>query len=153
MNPKASSVQLCPVDTNNWRAVKALEVFETQQEFVAEPAHYLCLCAYGDDWNPIGVLLEDKVIGFLMWAYDDDERNCWLGGIIIDKAYQRQGYGRVAIQAAIQLLSNTHGYKKFALSYQPQNPAKKLYAELGFVETDEWEDDEIIARFQFSTKD
>ena len=35
----------------------------------------------------------------------------------------------------------------FALSYQPENTAARaLYASLGFVETGEQEDDEVVAR-------
>lgn len=146
MTTKTSDLKLHPVDADNWRAVKALEVLDFQKDFVAEPSYYLCLCAYGKDWHPLAVSLGDRVIGFLMWAYDDEEQSCWLGGIIIDKAYQRQGYGRGTVQCALGLLSETRGFKNFALSYQPKNPAKKLYAELGFMETDEWEDDEIVAR-------
>lgn len=146
MDTKASDLKLHPVDADNWRAVKALEVLDSQKDFVAQPSHYLCLCAYGKDWHPFAVSLGDRVIGFLMWAYDEGEQSCWLGGIIIDKAYQRQGHGRGAVQCALGLLSATRGFKNFALSYQPNNPAKKLYAELGFMETDEWEDDEIVAR-------
>jgi diamine N-acetyltransferase len=60
---------------------------------------------------------------------------------------QRHGYGRQAIQAAITMLNGKYGHRDFALSYQPANLiAKRLYSKLGFIETDEWEDDEIVAR-------
>ena len=68
------------------------------------------------------------------------------GGILIDAKYQRQGYGRKAIQAAITMLAEEGGYQQFALSYAPHNSAKRLYHSLGFIETDEWEDDEVVAR-------
>lgn len=51
------------------------------------------------------------------------------------------------MQAAVEMLRDEHGHRDFALSYQPTNlVAKHLYSELGFVETNEWEDDEIVAR-------
>jgi diamine N-acetyltransferase len=90
--------------------------------------------------------LGEEVIGFMMWAVDTDDGSCWLGGILIDKKHQRKGYGRQAIQAAISMLGEKHGYQDFALSYSPNNPAKHLYHKLGFKETDEWEDDEVVAR-------
>ena len=66
---------------------------------------------------------------------------------MVDQDMQRRGYGRRALQGAIGMLSELHGYKDFALSYQPANlVAKQLYSKLGFVETNEWEDDEIVAR-------
>jgi len=140
-------VTLHPVDQSNWRAVANLNVFEAQHQFVSEPCSYLALCAYGQDWQPLAICLGDRVIGFMMWSTDEADGSCWLGGIQIDRSMQRRGYGRQAIQAAITMLNGKYGYKGFALSYQPANLiAKRLYSQLGFIETDEWEDDEIVAR-------
>lgn len=50
------------------------------------------------------------------------------------------------------MLSAEHGYQHFALSYHPNNlVAKHLYSTLGFTETEEWEDDEIVARLTLET--
>jgi len=145
-------ITLQPVGNNNWRDVINLEITEPQREFIARPEYYLALCAYGGLWNPLAVYLGDQVIGFMMWAVDPADQSCWLGGIFIDHHYQRQGYGRKAIQTAISMLAKKHNYQQFALSYQPSNTvAKHLYSTLGFVETDEWEDDEIVARLSLKS--
>jgi diamine N-acetyltransferase len=142
-----AQVTLHPVDQSNWRAIANLKVFETQREFVAEPCSYLALCCYGQDWQPLAICLGDQVIGFMMWSTHPADGSCWLGGILIDRGMQRHGYGRQAIQAAIRMLYGKYGHRDFALSYQPANLiAKRLYSKLGFIETDEWEDDEIVAR-------
>ena len=142
-----------PVDRDNWRDVTKLEVTATQREFVAEPSYYLALCHYGGDWKPLAVCLGDQVIGFLMWVVDPADGSCWLGGIIIDQQYQRRGYGRQAGQTAVAMLVGEHGYEDFALSYNPANlVAKHLYVSLGFVETDEWEDDEVVARLSLTER-
>ena len=143
---KENRVAIRPVNSDNWREVIKLEVTESQREFVAEPSHYLLLCSYGGLWQPLAIYLGEQVIGFLMWAVDNEDGSCWLGGILIDKSHQRKGYGRQAIKSAITILSDEHGYQNFALSYSPENPAKVLYHALGFIETDEWEGDEIVAR-------
>ena len=106
----------------------------------------MALCSYGEDWHPLAIYLDEQVIGFLMWAVNSTDGSCWLGGILIDQGYQRRGYGRKAIQAAIAMLAEEGGYQCFALSYSTDNPAKYLYSSLGFIETDEWEDDEVVAR-------
>jgi diamine N-acetyltransferase len=139
-------VTLHPIDRDNWREVAKLEVTESQREFVAEPLYYLALCNYGQLWQPLAIYWDEQVIGFMMWAVDSEDGSCWLGGILIDKKHQRQGYGRKAIQVAVTMLSDEQGYQNFALSYSPANTAKHIYHELGFIETDEWEDDEVIAR-------
>ncbi len=145
-NTNENVVTLHPINRDNWREVAKLKVNESQREFVAEPSYYLALCSYGEDWHPLAIYLGEQVIGFLMWAVDSTDGSCWLGGILIDQGYQRRGYGRKAIQAAIAMLAEEGGYQYFALSYSPDNPAKHLYHSLGFIETDEWEDDEVVAR-------
>ena len=141
-------INLHPVTKDNWRDVAKLKVSEAQSEFVAEPLYYLALCNYGNLWHPLAIYLGEQVIGFMMWAVDDEDGSCWLGGILIDSAYQRHGYGRKAVQAAINMLAKAHNFNHFALSYQPANTAaRNLYNQLGFQEKDEWEDDEVVARF------
>lgn len=145
-----TQITLRPVDRDNWREVAKLKVFEAQRDFVAEPLYYLALCSYGELWQPLAIYLGKQVIGFLMWAIDSEDGSCWLGGILIDRSFQRQGFGRQAIQATIRMLSEQHGYQNFALSYSPDNPAKHIYHKLGFTEPDEWEDNEVVARLSFS---
>ena len=144
-------VSLRPVSPDNWRTVANLKVSEAQREFVAEPSYYLALCCYGNDWRPLAIYLDEQVIGFMMWATDPADGSCWLGGILVDQGMQRHGYGRQAIQAAITMLKGEYGHRNFALSYQPANlVAKKLYNKLGFIEMNEWEDDEIVARLSLA---
>jgi diamine N-acetyltransferase len=154
-NDTDRKITLRPVRSDNWRAVAKLEVTTEQREFVADPCYYLALCAYDSIWQPLAICLGEQVIGFLMWAIDPVDANwCWLGGIMIDQRYQRRGYGKQAIQAALALLATEHGQHAFALSYQPANTvAKHLYATLGFIETDQWEDDEIVARLSLQEGD
>jgi len=143
-------VRLRTVERENWREVAKLEVAESQRKFVAEPSYYLALCCYGGLWQPLAIYMDEQVIGFMMWAVDSDDGSCWLGGILIDQKHQQRGYGRQAIQTAIEMLSGEHGYQNFALSYSPDNPAKHLYHKLGFSETNEWEEDEIVARLSLA---
>ena len=142
-----AQVSLCPINHDNWRDVAGLKVTLSQRDFVAEPCYYLALCCYDNDWQPLAVCLGEQVIGFMMWATDPADGSCWLGGFMIDQSMQRRGYGKQAIQAAITLLKREHGYRNFALSYRPGNlVAKQLYSKLGFVEMNEWEGDEVVAR-------
>ena len=142
-----SQVSLRPVNGENWRAVARLQVTDAQREFVAEPCYYLALCNYGGDWHPLAIYRADEVIGFMMWAVDEKDGSCWLGGILVDAAVQGRGCGGQAVREALSMLNRAHGYQHFALSYQPANTAaRQLYQKLGFIETAEWEDDEVVAR-------
>ena len=146
-----SKVSLRPVNQSNWRDIANLRVFEAQRESVAEPSYYLALCCYGNDWQPLAICLDEQVIGFMMWTTDPADGSCWLGGILVDQGMQRHGYGRQAVLAAIAMLRGEHGYRDFALSYQPANlAARSLYQKLGFVETNEWEGAEVVARLSLA---
>ncbi|MFC2015428.1 GNAT family N-acetyltransferase [Chloroflexota bacterium] len=140
-------VSLRPVNRDNWRAIANLKVTEAQREFATEPCYYLALCCYGNDWHPLAIYLDEQAIGFMMWAIDPADGSCWLGGILVDQSMQGHGYGRQAVQAAILMFKGEHGHRTFALSYQPANLiAKHLYSKLGFVEMNEWEGNEVVAR-------
>lgn len=146
-----TQVSLRPVDHGNWRDIANLKVSEAQRAFVAELSYYLALCSYGSDWHPLAVYLGERVIGFMMWTTDPADGSCWLGGILIDQGMQKRGYGKQAVQAAIAMLNGRYGYNQFALSYQPANlVAKHLYRKLGFIETNEWEGSEVVARFSLT---
>jgi len=146
-----TNISLRLIDKENWRDVVHLKVSESQREYVMEPSYYLALSRYEDIWNPLAIYLDEQVIGFMMWGIDPEDGSCWFGGIMVDQSMQNRGYGRQAIQAAIKMLNEKHGYTNFALSYHLKNLiAKGLYRKLGFVETDETVDDEVVARLVLS---
>lgn len=139
-------ITLEPVTADNWRACAALTVHPDQREFVNAVTYYLCLCHYGDTWQPLAAVRDGEVVGFCMWGIDDD-RSRWIGGVVVDAARQRTGIGKAMIGALVERLAADPDCPNVALSYQPENKAARaLYASLGFVETGELEDDEIVAR-------
>ena len=146
------AVTLHPVDRETWRDVARLTVTPEQQRFVAAPTYYLAMCAYGDVWHPMSVHdASGSVVGFLMWGVDDADGSCWLGGILVDATHQGRGLGRAAVVHALSLLRTETGRTEFALSYQPENVvARQLYASLGFVETGEEQDGEVVARLSLA---
>lgn len=140
-------VDLGPVTAHNWRELASLEVHPGQADFVADVTYYLCLCAYGDVWHPLAIIVDGQVVGFCMWAVDDDHSR-WIGGVVVDAARQRQGIGRASVTALRDRLAAEPGTPNVALSYSPDNTAARaLYRALGFVETGERVDDEIVARW------
>lgn len=145
--PANPTLTLRPVGEDNWRAVARLTVSPEQRDFVAEPAYYLAMCAYGGLWQPLAIEVGGETVGMLLWAVDPEDQSCWLGGFLVDQGQQRRGYGRQAIRAAITRLAAEHGHRNFALSYSSDNSvAKALYQSLGFSETGEEVDDEVVAR-------
>jgi diamine N-acetyltransferase len=142
----AMDIELADVTEANWRDVAAVKPHADQNRFVAPTTYYLCLCHYGGQWNPFAVVADGAVVGFVMWAVDTDSSR-WIGGLVVDSAAQRQGVGSAVVQALLDRFAAEPACHEAALSYQPENlAARSLYASLGFVEGDEWNDDEIVAR-------
>lgn len=141
-------LELIEVTASNWRDVAAVKPHPEQESFVAPTTYYLCLAHYGTDWNPLAIVRRGSVIGHLMWAVDEEDGSTWLGGVVIDAAAQNQGVGRSAVLSFIDRFSRG-GKTDIALSYAPDNHiARRLYLSLGFVETGEMAEDEIVARLR-----
>jgi len=144
-------IELRAVTAENWRAVIAVEPADDQLAFAGPVTRYLCLCHYGGVWSPLAVCSGDETVGFVMWAIDPDDRSGWIGGLVIDRRRQREGFGRTVVQALSARLA-ADGCDSVALSYSPGNAvARALYLSLGFEETGEMEDDEVVARRRHST--
>jgi diamine N-acetyltransferase len=140
-------MELRDVNADNWRDVVHIKPREDQRRFVASVAYYLILCHYGEEWRPLALYTDDKPVGFAMWAFDTEEESYWIGGLVIGAEHQGKGYGREAMEALLDHLAAQPGYREAALSCDPENTvARRLYASLGFVETDERVDDELVAR-------
>ncbi len=141
------AVDLVEVTAANWRDVAGVTPQPGQERFVAPTTYYLCLAHYGQIWHPLAIVVEGKVVGHVMWAIDDADGSHWIGGFVIDGASQGRGVGRAALETLISWLAAKPNCREVALSYELDNlVARKLYADLGFVETGEWEDDELVAR-------
>ena len=144
-------IELRDVTAENWRAVAAVEPTDAQLAFAGPVTRYLCLCHYGGVWHPLAVCSGGETVGFAMWAIDPDDRSGWIGGLVIDRRRQREGFGRAAVQTLAARLA-ADGCDSVALSYSPGNAvARALYLSLGFEETGEMEDDEVVARLRHPT--
>lgn len=146
---------------NVWSILK-LSVSQEQESFVA-PNDVSIIEAYtaitGNGYAfPFGIYEGETPVGFLMIGFDADD--CWedapsiargnynLWRLMIDKNYQKKGYGKEAVRLALEFIKTFPcGKADFCwLSYEPENEiASRLYHSFGFAETGEMDGDEIIA--------
>ena len=154
------------IDAKTIWDVVDLELEDYQKEYVA-PNDISIAQAYttigtGCTAFPFGIYDDEKPVGFLMIGHnvaplyeiagetapEISKGNYTLWRFMIDKKYQKQGYGRKAIQLALDFIRSWPcGKAEYcALSYEPENEvAKKLYASFGFWENGEMDEDEIVA--------
>ena len=146
---------------NVWDILK-LTVKENQKNFVADNdisiiEAYTAITANGHAF-PFGIYENETPVGFLMIGFDIDDYwddapsiakgNYNLWRLMIDKAYQRRGFGREAVQLALDFIKSFPcGKAEYCwLSYEPENEAaRRLYRSFGFSETGEVDGEELIA--------
>lgn len=168
-------IHLEKVDWDNYLKVLKLRVTKEQENFVASNKTSLIQAFLElSDGSPVyafAVKKEKKVVGFIQLGYSNDwtgaEYEEWLKSdeyksyegkyyyyiwrFMIDKKYQKNGYGKEALKQALDFIKTYPAGKAeyILISYEPTNSvAKKLYASFGFVEHfNEYikDDDEITA--------
>ena len=140
-----------------------LKVAKEQKLFVAKNSEsiidaYFAITEEGKSVFPFGIYNDNKAVGFLMISYnciwrdnlDFAKNSYYIWRFMIDKRYQRKGYGREALKLALDFVRTSPcGVAEYCwLSYEPENEvARKLYLSMGFEEKPELcrEDEEIPA--------
>ena len=147
--------------SNVWDILK-LTVSESQKNYVAANdisiiEAYTAIAGNGYAF-PFGIYDDEKPVGFLMIGFDVDDYwtdapeiakgNYNLWRLMIDQAWQNRGYGKKAVQFALDFIKSMPcGKAEYCwLSYEPENEAaRQLYQSFGFAETGEMDGDERIA--------
>lgn len=168
-----NQIHLGKVTWDNYEKVLKLRVTKEQENFVASNGysliHAFLSLSEGEPVYAFAIYKDKTIIGFIQLCYDNDwtgeEYEEWLKSdeykayegkyyyciwrFMIDKKYQRKGYGREAFKQALDFIKTLPaGPAEYVLlSYEPSNTvAKGLYASFGFEEHfNEYikEDDEI----------
>lgn len=137
-------VHLVDVGPDNWRL--GLRVSESQKSYVADSAGILARAyAYRDFRSRAFVICDgDTPVGMGLY-YDLPDMECYdFSQMFIDERFQGNGYGKAAVKLVLEEMRQDGRFSKVDLCYIEGNlAARRLYEELGFVET-ERDGDEII---------
>ncbi len=131
-------VRLEPVTPENLDAVLMVRAGEDQRRFVSSTAESLAQAyVYADTTFPVAVRREDgAVVGFIMMGDYRAKGYYTLWKLLIDRRYQRRGYGRSALEAGIAFLKERFRVREIYTGVLPENlAAKRLYRSVGFRET------------------
>lgn len=146
---------------NVWDILK-LRVGAGQEDFVASNKDsiveaYVAITGGGHAF-PFGVYDGGVPVGFVMVGYGKDaywtdapaiaDNNYSLWRLMIDEGHQHKGYGRRAVELALDFIRTKPCGDAACcwLSYEPENTvAKRLYGSFGFAETGDMDGDEVIA--------
>jgi diamine N-acetyltransferase len=150
------SFSLQPVTRNNWRELTKLKVREDQSHFVASNVYSIAEAQFGHEeadgsrWEiyPFGIYDGETPVGFLMYGcnYSYRDFQVFIARLMVDENRQGKGYGKFAMEKILENFRQDERIHSVGISYNPGNEvARKLYANLGFVETDEVMGEETVA--------
>lgn len=143
------NVELRDITSENWYACVRLKVAPDQEQFVASNVFSLAQSKFEPESVPLAVYDGDTMVGFVMYHPEDYElaKIWYIERLMVGQQYQGKGYGRAAMEALIARLKAIPGYTAILISFVPDNAAaQKLYASLGFEDTGEIEEGEVVYR-------
>lgn len=144
------NITLRKIDSCNWGSCIKLKVKEEQKKFVATNENALALAYVYPEMNPLGIYLDEIMIGFIMYALDPDDGIHYVNRLMIDEHYQGRGYGKKALEILIEKLKN-EGAVYLDIMHKPDNYfAIKIYESLGFVLTEYKVGDDVISSLKIS---
>ena len=137
-------IRLVPINKSNWRSYCELSVHDDQKQWISSNTNALALAYLYDEMNPMGIEVNEKPVGFLMYAIDPEDSRPYVNRLMIDKKFQKKGYGKEALRLLIKDLESK-GFTHLDILHKPDNEdAILLYRALGFVETKEQLNDDVI---------
>ncbi|MDQ3705812.1 MAG: GNAT family N-acetyltransferase [Chloroflexota bacterium] len=154
MKALAMPVTFRDITEDNFEQVIGLELADDQQGFVRSNLYSIAQSKAIPVLTPKAVYNEqDELVGFVLYRGvrdPDADPDGWLVRIMIDKRYQGRGYGRQTMVEIIRLVRDDMGCRSIGLSVEPKNQnARKLYDSLGFRETGEAIQGQIIMKLTF----
>lgn len=141
------NIELTRIDEKNFIQAFNLTLSKEQEQFVSDPIRSLAQAyVYYNQCIPFGIFHDNTMVGYMMVIYDYElaEYNIW--HMMIDTAYQRQGFGELALLNCLDYIkSKPFGpSNKVVLTCNKDNAiALRLYHKLGFKETGNEDEDEI----------
>jgi diamine N-acetyltransferase len=145
-------IRLKKVTADNWEAVAALKLSADQEGLVASNLYSIAEAQFDPDARPRAVYAGRRIVGFLMYDVQKTKgkaRKASIYRFMIDLKHQGKGYGRAALERALEEIRAVPRMKTVSIRYMPDNPvAKPFYGSFGFVEVGKDRDGEVIAELK-----
>ena len=142
------TIALREITKHNLSDILKLKVAPEQERFVAPNAVSIAQAYFDREvaWFR-AIYADDTPVGFVMLSVEPVVPRYSLWRFMIGAKYQGKGYGKRAVELVIDHVRTLPGAKELLLSYVPGkgNP-RAFYQKLGFEETGEMDDDEIVMR-------
>ncbi|MDR1703271.1 MAG: GNAT family N-acetyltransferase [Clostridiales bacterium] len=136
------NITLRAIDKDNFKKVISLKV----EKYCASNLYSLAQTKIFPEEIPLAIYNDEEPVGFIMYGIEPRDSNVyWIDRFMIDEAHQRKGFGKKALEMAIDIIKQDKTRDTIKISTNPENAvARKLYADLGFYDTNELDDGEVL---------
>lgn len=132
-------IKFVEVNEQNWLEIASLRVDEEQRQFLDRP---IGIIARGYVYRAcrarvFGIANEEQMIGVALVKDMDEEPACYdLQQFMIDRRFQRKGYGTEALRLLLSLLSEEGRYGQAEVCVDKKNAAALgMFKKIGFTDT------------------
>ncbi|MHA2247056.1 MAG: GNAT family N-acetyltransferase [Candidatus Hodarchaeales archaeon] len=127
-------INLRAITSKNYREIIALKVSSDQEDFVAPNVYTIAQMQFKQEKIALAIYSGDVPVGLI--AYDLDDYDIWR--LMIDHRFQRQGFGRQALNHVIEILKHHNKLPEIRTSaIVSLNGPLAFYKKLGFQENGE----------------
>ncbi len=146
-------VHLAPVTSENWQACCELSLPAEQQDFVASNLYSIAEAQFYPTMHVRAIMTQaDTLVGLAVYGLSPNTDQYRVARLMIDQAFQGQGYGRAAMQAILAEAAALGTIDQVWLSYREHNHAARyLYQSLGFQEQSCDANGRIVAMYSLAT--
>ena len=143
-------MKLIDINKENWKEVILLTTDKDGkhplgEEYVASNAYSIAQSIYEDGWVIKAIEYDEKIIGFTMYGFSEEDNFYEICRFMIDRRYQGKGYCKQAISLIIDEMKEKFSCSEIYLFVVPENlRAKHVYEEVGFVSTGKIVDEEEL---------
>lgn len=147
-----TGIKIKGIDEYNIKEVKKVSVKENQQSFIETVEECMEEAKIYEQWCPVAVYNNKTIVGFAMYGAFGENPDVWIDRIIIDGRYQGKGFGKLAMKELIEIVTEKYNVNIVYLSFVDSNGiARKLYEELGFKFTGEYDSEgELIYKYDLT---
>ena len=139
-------MELRTITEQNYQKILDLSTGAGQEEFVAQNVRSLAQAwVFRDRARPYALYEGEEPVGFIMFDWRPEKKWVEIWRLMIDHRFQGKGYGRAAVQKALEFLRESGLFDKVQINYVEENQgAKHLYRSMGFQETGAMEGNEVV---------
>ena len=143
-------IRIVPIDKDNWERAANLQIEPEQAGFLTPNVFSIAESKFYPELIPCAIYAGETMVGFAMYARDRDDDQYWVYRFMIDRRYQRRGFGRRAMLQLIELIRVLPNAPEINIAYDDDNEAaRQLYRSVGFIEGDIASWGERTARLTF----